>query len=33
MRRFLRSKTLRWYNEAPLVLLLAILWLVVLKPF
>jgi protoporphyrinogen IX oxidase len=25
--------TLRWYNEAPLVLLLAILWLVVLKPF
>ena len=24
---------LRWYNEAPLVLLLAILWLVVLKPF
>jgi putative membrane protein len=28
-----RSATLRWYNELPLVLLLAILWLVVLKPF
>lgn len=27
------SRALRWYNEAPLVLLLAILWLVVLKPF
>jgi len=27
------STTLRWYNEAPLVLLIAILWLVVLKPF
>jgi putative membrane protein len=24
---------LRWYNELPLLLLLAILWLVVLKPF
>jgi protoporphyrinogen IX oxidase len=28
-----RSVTLRWYNELPLVLLIAILWLVVLKPF
>jgi protoporphyrinogen IX oxidase len=28
-----RSATLRWYNELPLVLLIAILWLVVLKPF
>lgn len=27
------ATTLRWYNELPLVLLLAILWLVVLKPF
>jgi putative membrane protein len=27
------STTLRWYNELPLLLLLAILWLVVLKPF
>src|SRR5262245_17594233 len=27
------STTLRWYNELPLVILLAILWLVVLKPF
>jgi putative membrane protein len=27
------SITLRWYNELPLLLLLAILWLVVLKPF
>ena len=28
-----RATTLRWYNEAPVVLLLAILWLVVVKPF
>ena len=27
------SVTLRWYNEMPLLILLAILWLVVLKPF
>ena len=27
------SKALRWYNEAPLLLLVAILWLVVVKPF
>ena len=27
------ATTLRWYNEAPVVLLLAILWLVVVKPF
>jgi protoporphyrinogen IX oxidase len=27
------ATTLRWYNEMPLLLLLAILWLVVLKPF
>jgi putative membrane protein len=27
------STALRWYNELPLLLLLAILWLVVLKPF
>jgi putative membrane protein len=27
------ASTLRWYNELPLVLLVAILWLVVLKPF
>jgi putative membrane protein len=27
------ATTLRWYNELPLVILLAILWLVVLKPF
>ncbi len=27
------STTLRWYNEVPLVLLIAILWLVVVKPF
>ena len=27
------STALRWYNELPLVILLAILWLVVLKPF
>jgi len=27
------SKTLRWYNEMPLVILLVILWLVVVKPF
>jgi protoporphyrinogen IX oxidase len=27
------ATTLRWYNELPLVLLIAILWLVVLKPF
>jgi len=27
------STTLRWYNELPLLILLAILWLVVLKPF
>jgi protoporphyrinogen IX oxidase len=27
------ATTLRWYNELPLVLLAAILWLVVLKPF
>jgi len=27
------ATTLRWYNEAPVVLLLVILWLVVLKPF
>ena len=39
MKRMLRdaplptSKTLRWYNEAPLLLLVGILWLVVLKPF
>lgn len=25
--------TLRWYNELPLLILLAILWLVVVKPF
>jgi putative membrane protein len=28
-----RSVTLRWYNEAPLLCLLPILWLVVFKPF
>jgi putative membrane protein len=28
-----RSVTLRWYNEAPLLFLLPILWLVVFKPF
>src|SRR5512139_3946862 len=28
-----RSVTLRWYNEAPVLILLAILWLVVVKPF
>jgi putative membrane protein len=39
MKRMLRdaplptAKTLRWYNEAPLLLLVGILWLVVLKPF
>ena len=39
MKRMLRdaplpaSTTLRWYNELPLLLLVAILWLVVLKPF
>jgi putative membrane protein len=27
------STTLRWYNELPLLILVAILWLVVLKPF
>jgi uncharacterized membrane protein len=27
-----RAVTLRWYNEAPVLLLLAILWLVVVKP-
>jgi putative membrane protein len=27
------SKTLRWYNELPLVLLVAILYFVVVKPF
>ncbi len=27
------ATTLRWYNELPLLILLAILWLVVLKPF
>jgi putative membrane protein len=27
------ATALRWYNELPLVILLAILWLVVLKPF
>ena len=27
------ATTLRWYNEAPVVVLLAILWLVVVKPF
>jgi putative membrane protein len=27
------ATVLRWYNELPLVILLAILWLVVLKPF
>jgi putative membrane protein len=27
------ATALRWYNEAPLLILLAILWLVVLKPF
>jgi protoporphyrinogen IX oxidase len=39
MKRMLRDAplpaagTLRWYNELPLLLLIAILWLVVLKPF
>jgi putative membrane protein len=39
MKRMLRgaplptSNTLRWYNEAPLLLLVGILWLVVVKPF
>jgi putative membrane protein len=39
MKRMLRdaplpkSVTLRWYNEAPVLILLAILWLVVVKPF
>lgn len=28
-----RAVTLRWYNEAPVLILLAILWLVVVKPF
>ena len=27
------STALRWYNEAPLLILLAILYFVVLKPF
>lgn len=27
------ATALRWYNELPLLILLAILWLVVLKPF
>jgi protoporphyrinogen IX oxidase len=27
------STALRWYNELPLLILIAILWLVVLKPF
>jgi putative membrane protein len=27
------STTLRWYNELPLLILVAILYLVVLKPF
>jgi putative membrane protein len=27
------ATALRWYNELPLVILIAILWLVVLKPF
>jgi protoporphyrinogen IX oxidase len=27
------STVLRWYNELPLLILIAILWLVVLKPF
>jgi putative membrane protein len=27
------ATTFRWYNELPLLLLVAILWLVVLKPF
>lgn len=39
MQRMLRdaplpgATTLRWYNELPLVILIAILWLVVVKPF
>jgi putative membrane protein len=39
MKRMLRdaplpgATALRWYNELPLLILLAILWLVVLKPF
>jgi putative membrane protein len=28
-----RATTLRWYNELPLLILVAILWLVVVKPF
>lgn len=28
-----RSVTLRWYNEAPVLMLIVILWLVVKKPF
>jgi putative membrane protein len=28
-----RAVTLRWYNEAPTLILLGILWLVILKPF
>ena len=28
-----RAVTLRWYNEAPVLILLVILWMVVLKPF
>jgi protoporphyrinogen IX oxidase len=27
------ATTLRWYNELPLLILAAILWLVVVKPF
>jgi putative membrane protein len=27
------ATTLRWYNELPLLILVAILWLVVVKPF
>jgi putative membrane protein len=27
------ATALRWYNELPLLILVAILWLVVLKPF
>lgn len=39
MKRMLRdaplpaARTLRWYNELPVVILLPILWLVILKPF
>jgi putative membrane protein len=27
------SKTLRWFNEAPVLLLVAVVWLVLAKPF